>query len=534
MFCSNCGKKLVEGSKFCSGCGSKTSESNEDIKYTSSDSEKLSASAISYYKKGSEYFGQDDYNNAILAYGKALKQEPNFINALRDRAASFMAIGKHTKAIKDLDKAISIDAGDAALYYLRGIVHYHCDEEIVEDDCNDNAMRMMFGDFSDDEDDDIVEDNIELAIMDFSVAIEINEKFVDAYLERANVYMKQQEHDLAIKDYSSVIELEPYNCLHYNKRGWAYYLNDDNNEAIQDYTKAIGIDPENTVAFCNRALVYHYMENYDKSIEDFNSALSLKPDNPTILVNRGKTFMEKKNYEDAIKDICKVIETDQNNIEALSCHGDILCLLDRHLEGKEYYDRVLTINPEYPIGKLTHYADTQAYAYAYAIDENPGASYIIMGESESGSKYLNIRSGETYFQKYENAWKFRKEYHFGFLLQSDANIYINKILKHQTVLDGILHGKHLLLKMEKIRKVYTWQEKETSLLFYFLFDGKEKKILQDIQDGVLIWGEIGYGGQNINNDLKFKSPKLAIEVYQAVINKLQHDDLYLLAYYKQQ
>lgn len=31
MFCSNCGKQLVEGSKFCNGCGSQVSSNDQAV-----------------------------------------------------------------------------------------------------------------------------------------------------------------------------------------------------------------------------------------------------------------------------------------------------------------------------------------------------------------------------------------------------------------------------------------------------------------------------------------------------------------------
>jgi len=227
MFCSNCGTKLAEGSKFCSGCGIKVGETGISTEKTAdNDNRALSVVAINYFKKGQEYFAQDDYNNAVLAYGKAIKQEPNFTEAYQERARSFFCINQFSKAIKDLDKAINNDPNNPVLYYLRGLAYYSLDnEEVPEDDNNSKAMRMMLGDFSDDdEEDDIVEDNIEQAIMDFSAAIEIDNEYIDAYLERAKIYEEQKEYNSAIDDYTTLINLKPNSSEYFDSRGWAHYL----------------------------------------------------------------------------------------------------------------------------------------------------------------------------------------------------------------------------------------------------------------------------------------------------------------------
>ena len=59
----------------------------------------------------------------------------------------------------------------------------------------------------------------EVAIEDFSKAIELDPKNADAYHNRGNVYAKELRYQEAILDYSKAIELEPTIAKYYSRRG---------------------------------------------------------------------------------------------------------------------------------------------------------------------------------------------------------------------------------------------------------------------------------------------------------------------------
>ena len=53
----------------------------------------------------------------------------------------------------------------------------------------------------------------DLAIEDYTKAIELNPEFVDAYYNRGLAYSRKGEVELAIEDYTKAIELSPNRCL---------------------------------------------------------------------------------------------------------------------------------------------------------------------------------------------------------------------------------------------------------------------------------------------------------------------------------
>jgi tetratricopeptide (TPR) repeat protein len=479
MFCINCGEKLVDGSKFCPKCGTKLGEAGSKGNVSSGkDGNKVSAAALSFYKKGVEYNKQKDFVNAILAYEKALKQEPNFIEAYRDRAIAFCDIEEYDKAIKDFDRAIDINSDDASLFYLRGSCYYsRYDED---------------------------EDYDEQAIMDFTAAIEIDKNFIDAYLMRAKIYEEQGEYNSAIEDHSSVINIKPDNCDYYNERGRVYALNKELEKALGDFNKTLKIDSKNT----------------------------------TALFYRGRVFAHMKKYKDAEKDLNKAIEINPENTTALSVHAVVSFYLKRPSKAKKDYDRILSINPIYPINNLRFYGNIQAYAYKEAITEfyNAGNKtvYGIFGDGDKKGESEQILSMYSdcsiHFNKFD-----KHRSHFAFILLSDAEKYINKTLKNENYKntdenDFSDFGSSPLLEVMGINKVYTMKMYESKEpLYYFIFDANEKKVLGNIyEDGELNWGEMS----DVKYiDYEFNSPLVQLETYLKLTVNFNYDNLYLLAYF---
>lgn len=70
-------------------------------------------------KEANQYF-----NEAIAAYGKAIKLIPNYDMAYNNRAIAKNELGKHREAMRDYNKAIRLDPNYANAYYNRGNARY--------------------------------------------------------------------------------------------------------------------------------------------------------------------------------------------------------------------------------------------------------------------------------------------------------------------------------------------------------------------------------------------------------------------------
>lgn len=74
-----------------------------------------------------------------------------------------------------------------------------------------------------------------------------------AYNNRGTAYPWLNKNELAIVDYTRAINLNPKFSLSYRSRGIAYYKLKQFQRAIEDFDKAIAIDPKYAGAHCSLA-----------------------------------------------------------------------------------------------------------------------------------------------------------------------------------------------------------------------------------------------------------------------------------------
>lgn len=148
------------------------------------------------------------------------------------------------------------------------------------------------------------------AISDYSKAIKIDPQFAKAYYNRGNTYEDKGQVDTAILDYSKAIEIDPQYAKAYNTRGLAYGSKGQLDSAISDYSRAIEIDPQNALAYNNRGIAYNSKGQTVLAISDCSKAIEIDPQYAFAYVNRGNAYGDKRQYDSAISDYSKAIEID--------------------------------------------------------------------------------------------------------------------------------------------------------------------------------------------------------------------------------
>jgi len=100
----------------------------------------------------------------------------------------------------------------------------------------------------------VMKQNSNTAISDFSHAIELNPQSEEAYSFRAAEYRKTHNWDKAIFDYSRAIDLKKSDG-NYTSRGCAYIMIEKYKEARNDLETALRINPDNDEAIQALALL---------------------------------------------------------------------------------------------------------------------------------------------------------------------------------------------------------------------------------------------------------------------------------------
>jgi lipoprotein NlpI len=83
------------------------------------------ASAKEWLRKGSEAFGKRDYADAVAAFTKCLKLDPNNRQALDERGKAFFMLGKFAESVADFDRFLELAPDKANGHWQRGISLYY-------------------------------------------------------------------------------------------------------------------------------------------------------------------------------------------------------------------------------------------------------------------------------------------------------------------------------------------------------------------------------------------------------------------------
>jgi len=113
-----------------------------------------------YFFRGRRYMAEDNYQQAIRDFSKAIELDPQNYEPYKFRGLMFNIIGNYEMAIKDYDRAIAMNQSEAALYFFRGLAYIdkytimkggephfqRKDEEQVKQAFNDIMIAARLGD----------------------------------------------------------------------------------------------------------------------------------------------------------------------------------------------------------------------------------------------------------------------------------------------------------------------------------------------------------------------------------------------------
>lgn len=90
----------------------------------------------------------------------------------------------------------------------------------------------------------------------------------DGFHDRGNLNGRNGYYELAISDYSKAIEIQPGFAEAYYNRGCSHYELREYEEAIADLTRAIELDPKEARYYGQRSLVYLFSDCMDLAQAD--------------------------------------------------------------------------------------------------------------------------------------------------------------------------------------------------------------------------------------------------------------------------
>ena len=221
------------------------------------------------------------------------------------------------------------------------------------------------------------------AIRAYSKAIQLDPKFVSAYVHRATGYLSLKQYQLAIRDYDRILSLDPENNTAHSDRGIAKLEAGQYMSAISDFGDAIRGKKEGS-SFLPELYEYRgdaevKLDQYTDAIADYSKAIELRFSDMTILLS------------------LKQIRALYPEFDSLS--DDALC--------RRIHDQFWP-NMEYAgfANKLMHENGKWSISLLNELYEKRGDAYLQSGDFKSGiSDFQRIYKGIPNFADSTDRWR---------------------------------------------------------------------------------------------------------------------------------
>ena len=193
---------------------------------------------------GAQLAAKQDYEGAIREYDRALVMNPEFVDALANRAKVNDLLHRYDRALADFDRAVALQPKDAALLLQRSQLHA---------DMHDSAARLAdlgralalapnspqilaaradaYADAGDDA----------RAAADLAQAVALAPKSAEALMAQANAFIKSGDFDRARQSLDDAIQSNPGADNAYFERGRLSLYRGDFAKAIADLERASAV-----------------------------------------------------------------------------------------------------------------------------------------------------------------------------------------------------------------------------------------------------------------------------------------------------
>ena len=185
----------------------------------------------------------------------------------------------------------------------------------------------------------------EQAVADFNQAIEINDKYPQAYNNLGNVLVDMNKHKEAIEAYSKAIDLAPTYGVAYNNRGSAYFELGDIEAAVSDFSSAIRHLSLNAVPHNGRGRALLTKKLYYAALRDFNRAVRLNKTYGMVFLSRARALAKVGRFSEAVKDYTRAIAIARNEPQLYLERGRSYQAINHYGPAISDYSKVIDLAP---------------------------------------------------------------------------------------------------------------------------------------------------------------------------------------------
>lgn len=221
--------------------------------------EKINKTGNDFYLLGRIQLIQNQQNEAINSFQKALELNFNSSSIYNGLALAYTQNNDTTNALIFLDKAIEIDPDNYLGYCIKGALLNNV--ELINKSIAIKPSAFAYSERA--RINYIKNEKYSEALNDLDKALELDNKYANAYYYRALLHSEALYPRKAIKDYNKLIKLIPDNWVYYFNRGVQRYNvgGDFLWGAVKDFNRASKLNPDCKEARMNYLIAKERRDN---------------------------------------------------------------------------------------------------------------------------------------------------------------------------------------------------------------------------------------------------------------------------------
>jgi tetratricopeptide (TPR) repeat protein/uncharacterized protein (DUF362 family) len=234
--------------------------------------------ADAWYNKGIALYNQGNYDEALKAYGEALKINDQHPSAWNNKGAVLADLERYGDALDAYIKAINVNSKDAEALCNKGLILIH-------------------------------QKKYDEAIECFNKSIKANPRFAEAYYDKGMALYGHGKYDKAIKFINNSMKLKPSHPI-----AWLYYKGrilealNLGSEAESVFIELQKMAPKDAEDWYYKGVILIDQKKYDEAIKCFDRTIEANPRFADAYYYKGMALNSQGKYNDAKKYIGKFME----------------------------------------------------------------------------------------------------------------------------------------------------------------------------------------------------------------------------------
>ncbi len=242
-------------------------------------------------------------------------------------------------------------------------------------------------------------------------AVEIDPKFVRAWLWLGEIYKFLRQNDQALQAYRRAIEADPQQSVSYKALGFTLVGMSKVEESIPVWQQLVKVAPENVDGYTNLGTGLLYLKRYREAVSSFESAVKLGPDQAwlegslgTAYLHTGDIDKSRGAFEAALKldsnpimlnNIAYSLAEQNTDLDKAKEYGERAVREEEEASAKTQLSELQTSDLDHP-RRLAKFWDTLGWTYFRSNSLTSAEAYLKAAWTLSQNPVIGRHLGQVY------------------------------------------------------------------------------------------------------------------------------------------